>query len=424
MTDNNFTMRYPLLEKIGNPDLLVGREKIFRLLDKWLQGIPGMLSKSRAILARKKSGKTAIVQRIFNQLWSENGVVIPFYFNIPEKRVWYPTFAAEYYCTFASQYISFLERDEKLVRNPLSLEEIKEYGLAKSIKLLAVDVDSFHQYEAMGFHDSMWNIAHTAPHRFAGVFDQRILVILDEFQNISEFVYRDEKCTGKPDDSLPGSYHEYSESKVAPMLVTGSYIGWMIRLMGKYLEAGRLKITEISPMLTGEEGLQAVYKYAEVYDVPITNETAVQINRLCMSDPFFISCVIKSDYENKDLTGEEGVINTVNYELSDENAEMFKTWTEYIEMAVKRINNTNAKNILLCMSKHADREWTPKELKKELNLDISPNEIHELLEILAQADVIDRTVSDIRYQGLQDGVINLILRNRFEEEISAEYCEC
>jgi hypothetical protein len=70
-------MQYPLSEKIGDPDLFVGREKEFRLLNKWLKNIPKRLSKSRVILARRKSGKTAIVQRIFNQVWSENGLVIP-----------------------------------------------------------------------------------------------------------------------------------------------------------------------------------------------------------------------------------------------------------------------------------------------------------------------------------------------------------
>ena len=53
-------MQYPLPESIGNPDLLVGREKEFALLDKWMGRIPKRLSKSRAILARRKSGKTAM----------------------------------------------------------------------------------------------------------------------------------------------------------------------------------------------------------------------------------------------------------------------------------------------------------------------------------------------------------------------------
>ncbi len=74
-------MQYPLPEKIGDPTLLVGREKEFALFNGWLELIPRRLGKSRVILARRKSGKTAIVQRIFNRLWTDNGAVIPFYYN-------------------------------------------------------------------------------------------------------------------------------------------------------------------------------------------------------------------------------------------------------------------------------------------------------------------------------------------------------
>ena len=79
-------MQYPLPERIGDPDLLVGRVKEFNLLEKWIDNIPKQLSKSRVILARRKSGKTAIVQRIFNMLWNVDKGVIPFYYNISEKK--------------------------------------------------------------------------------------------------------------------------------------------------------------------------------------------------------------------------------------------------------------------------------------------------------------------------------------------------
>ncbi|MCP4111037.1 MAG: hypothetical protein GY749_41150, partial [Desulfobacteraceae bacterium] len=52
-------MKYPLTENIGNPDLLVGREEEFAEFDEWVDGIPRQISKSRVILARRKSGKTA-----------------------------------------------------------------------------------------------------------------------------------------------------------------------------------------------------------------------------------------------------------------------------------------------------------------------------------------------------------------------------
>ena len=165
-------------------------------------------------MSRKKTGKTAFVQRIFNKLWSENGQVIPFYLNIPEHRMWYPNLAILYYRTFASHYISFLERDENLVNELLTLEQIKDYGQKKSLTSMVRDADSLiHDEKQGGRDDLMWYTAHTAPHRYAAVFDQRFLVILDEFQNISQFIYRNKECERNLDPSLASSYHEYAESK-------------------------------------------------------------------------------------------------------------------------------------------------------------------------------------------------------------------
>ncbi len=412
-------MRYPLEEKIGNPDLFVGREKEFHNFGKWLSKIPRKASKSRVILARRKSGKTAFVQRLFNQLWSANGDVIPFYLDIAESKIWYPHFAIKYYRAFASQYISFQERDESLVSKPLSLERIRAYGQAKSIPFFVEDVDFLlKENRPGGMHDLMWEAACEAPHRFAALHNMRFLVILDEFQNLAQYIYRDEACQLKPDESMPGSFHSLSESKIAPMLVTGSYVGWLLEISGKYLEAGRLSRWRMTPYLTREAGLQAAYQYAEYYDEPITNETAILLNELCMSDPFFLSCVMQSNYEDRDLTTEEGVINTVNYEISDRNSEMSETWREYLDITLQRVNDLHAKNLLLHLNKYPDRYWTHHELQNALSLDISAEAIKKRLVILAESDMIERGVSDIQFRGLQDGTLNLILRNRFEEEIN------
>ncbi len=136
-------IQHPLPEKIGIPDLFIGREREMREYDKWLSLIPKRIGKSRVILARRKSGKTAFVQRIFNKLWSENGQVIPFYFDIAEVKMWLPNFAVKYFCAFASQYISFLERDARLVHQQLSLAQIREYGQTHAVTLLVDSVDEF-----------------------------------------------------------------------------------------------------------------------------------------------------------------------------------------------------------------------------------------------------------------------------------------
>ncbi|WP_069471988.1 hypothetical protein [Candidatus Marithrix sp. Canyon 246] len=411
-------MQYPLTEKIGEPELLVGREKEFKHFGKWIKNIPKRLSKSRVIIARRKSGKTSFVQRIFNQLWTENGAVIPFYFEFDENKMWYPNLAIDYYCAFASQYISFITRNPKLVTDHLSLKQIKEFGVSNSITTLVNDVDFLIENKELGSsHELMWKTACEAPHRYASVLDTKFLVILDEFQNITKYIYPDQEYQTAAIETLAGSYHSLAESKVAPMLVTGSYAGWLLKVISKYLEAGRLSQIRFSPYLTEDEGLEAVYKYASFYDEPITNDTAMQINKLCMADPFFISCVIISSYEDKNLTISKGVADTVDYELSEENAEMYLTWGEYIHHTVNEVNDKNAKNILLFLSKHNEKYFTPEDLKRELTLNLEVNEIHKQLIVLKEADLINRGVSNIKYKGLEDGTLNLILRKSYEEEI-------
>ena len=410
-------MQYPLSEKIGEPSLFVGREMEFANFNKWLANIPRRLSQSRAIIARRKSGKTAFVQRLFNQLWNENGAVIPFYFSFEENKIWYPTLAINYYRTFVSQYISFLQRDENLVDELLSLEKIREYGITHGIENLVNDVDSLRTDKQEGEYELMWQTAYSAPHRFAKRFKRRCLVILDEFQNITRFVYPDQHYQTTPIETLAGSYHSLSESKIAPMLITGSYAGLLLSIIHQYLEAGRVQQIQFSPYLTSEEGLQAVYTYAQCYGVEITNETAIQINELCMADPFFIFCVIQSQYAEKDLATQEGVIKTVNYEISDNKAEMFLTWGEYLEKTLDRINNKNAKKLLLYLNKHNDRYWTPQQLKDEIHLNLDVDDIQKELMILSKIDVIERGSSFIDFRGLQDGTLNLVLRRCFEKEI-------
>ncbi len=414
---NPDNMQYPLQEKIGNPNLLVGREKEFLNFGKWIANIPKKLSKSRVILARRKSGKTAFIQRIFNQLWSKNGEIVPFYFDIAENKTWYPDFAIRYYRAFATQYISFLERDASLVGKSLSLENITKYADENSIEQFSDDIKNILHDKEAGLHDAVWETAYSAPHRFADLYNIRFLVIIDEFQNITQYVYPDRHYETAPIESLAGSFHYHVESKIAPMLVTGSYIRWLINISSKYLEAGRLTEMFISPYLTPESGLQAVYRYADAYGEPITNDTALQINTLCMSDPFFISCIIQSNYDEKDLTTEAGVIGTVNFEITNRYSEMSRTWGEYIQLTLQKINDRHAKNMLLFLSKHSDRYWTPAELKQTMDLELDIHEIQEKLLTLVEADMLEWGNADIDFRGLQDGTLNLILRNRFEKEI-------
>jgi len=410
-------MQYPLSEEIGSPELFVGRKKELAMIDEWVRRIPGRLGKSKALFSRKKGGKTTLLQRVFNRLWSDNGEVIPIFFSIADAEIWLPDFAIEYYQIFASQYISFLERDEKPVEVPLTLEEIHEYGVKKSINLFINDLKSMTNYKNQSLYGSMWKTACTAPKRFANYYDKRFLVMIDEFQFLSKYIYRDFGCKEYCAKNLPGSYHQLAESKIAPMLITGSYTNWLNNIIQKHLEGGRVSKHFFSPYLEPDEGLEAVKTYAKAFNKKTTPETEKQINKLCSSDPFFISCIFQSKLENSNLQTKEGVIETVHFEISYRMSEMSLTWREYIDKTLEDINNINAKRILLHMSKDPKRIWIPKELKQELGFEISEQEILKRLRKLEKADLIEQGDADIEFQGLNDGTLHLILRSRYGREI-------
>ena len=64
---------YPLKESISNASLLVGWEPEFAEYGKWIADMPHKISKSRVILARKKCGKIAFVQRL-SSAWAYRSI--------------------------------------------------------------------------------------------------------------------------------------------------------------------------------------------------------------------------------------------------------------------------------------------------------------------------------------------------------------
>ena len=61
-------MIYALEERTGDPSLFCGRKQETDLLMNRMKKIPKEMGKSRALPGRRKSGKTAIMQRLFNIL--------------------------------------------------------------------------------------------------------------------------------------------------------------------------------------------------------------------------------------------------------------------------------------------------------------------------------------------------------------------
>jgi hypothetical protein len=412
-----YNMTYALKERIGDPSLFCGREREMELLLNWAGNIPGEISKSRALLGRRKSGKTAIMQRLFNILWNRHGKIIPFYFEVLDFDRWLLDFSDDYFRTFLSQYLSFKTRTLLPADNsPRKMAELKE--IAKNIKNENVlrHIETFQEYYEAGKVDNAMSWAFGAPARFAGEENVFFLVMIDEIQFMTRYIFRDPDYKARA-HNLPGAFHGLVESKIAPMLVSGSYIGWMTQMIRTMFIGGRLKQTEISPKLTFTEGMEAVYRYAEYYRQSITDESAYAINILTQGDPFYIAALFRSDWPHRDFTSIKGATRTLEYEVLNRKGELFGTWSEYIDSTIKEVNDQYAKKILLFLSKERHKEFTRVEIVNHLEGKLDEGQLNDRLKTLEYGGLITRGTSNFRFSGIPDDILDLIFRELYQEEI-------
>ncbi|MCP4349915.1 MAG: hypothetical protein GY795_30915, partial [Desulfobacterales bacterium] len=380
--------------------------------------IPRKLSKSRALLGRRKSGKTAIMQRLFNILWNRNDKVIPFYFEVLQQDQWLLNFSDEYFRTFLSQYVSFKTRIPLAKENkPWNWDAL--HDMVTQIgndKILRATEDFYKYLEKEDEHNTMRS-AFGSPAEFTGYDEVFFVVMIDEIQYMTKHIYRDKDCEILF-RNLPGGFHGLSELKYAPMLASGSYIGWMTQMIHEMFVGGRLKKTRVSPKLSFTEGMEAVFKYAEHYKIEITDRSALIMNVLTQSDPFYIATLFRSDWPGRDFSSTEGILNTFAYEILDRDGELFGTWSEYINLAIKAVNNIYGKKILLYLSMERHRECPRDEIRNHLGWQPEDDsELEKKLLTLEYGGLITRGSSDYHYKGIEDDILDLIFRERYQYEV-------
>jgi hypothetical protein len=409
-------MDYALKERIGKPELFTGRKEELAYFLKWINDIKEEKSQSTAMLARRKMGKTSIMERLFNITFYKNDGVIPFYYEVKETKMWVVDFCKDFFLTFIYHYIAFKSRNPEYLRP----ESRSDFEVAAQIAkkegldyLVGIIKDAAHAVAHQEI-DILWEIARDAPQTIAFRRKEFILQMIDEFQFMNAMIYRD-KDMKVPADTLAGGYLSTAESKIAPLLVSGSWVGWLMDELNNMLPA-RFRYKYLKNMPENEAS-EVLFKYSRFFDVPVAEETAFSIVRITEGNPFYISSVIRSDYPDKDLTSFDGLTGTLEFETLDDQGLIKSSWMEYMAKAFPKINDRNAKNIVLHLSKHRDREWTRDELREALNLEMPDRDLEIKLKALVKADIINKGSSYYSYRGVNDNIFDKVFRGVYQEEI-------
>ena len=409
-------MDYALEERIGNPDLFTGRKEEIDYFLKWIHDIKERKSQSTAIMARRKMGKTALLERLFNITFSKNDGVIPFYYEIKETKMWVVDFCQDFFLTFIYQYIAFksrkinyLGRDKKN-----SLEEAKKDAVNEGLNYLTGIIDNVAYSTRSGHVDILWNTVREAPKTIAFSENEFIVQMIDEFQFMNAMIYRDKEMKILA-DHLAGGYLSTAESKIAPLLISGSWVGWLMSELNTMLP-NRFWYEYLGNM-PEDEAIEMVYKFSAFFDVPVTEETAYLIFKQTQGSPFYISSLIRSRYRDKDLTTVNGLTDTLEFETLNRQGYIKAIWMEYVLSTFKKVNGKNAKQVVLYLCQHRDREVTRGELLEKLPLNMDDAELEEKLEALVKGDIISEGASKFRYRGITDNIFDKVFRGVYEEEI-------
>jgi len=383
----------------------------------WAEKTKRDISMSTAILSRRKTGKTAIMHRLFNILFEKGDSVIPFYYEIWETDQWLGHFAQDFFFTFIWQYISFHARNPKYLEYSRgnyskAIESAKNEGLDHLISFIESAQYAFGNEEA----ETLWNIARDAPRFIAGQRNERIVQMIDEFQFINKYIFRDKLCKHCI-DNLAGSYLHTCEYKTAPLLVSGSWVGWLTRDLLKMLP-GRFQFHYLEN-IPEDEAVEMIFKYSLLEDIPVTEKTVSLMAGLTEGNPFYISSLFRSKYPGKDFTTEKGLLDTLEFETLHKEGTIKGTWMEYALYAMDETNSINAKKMVLYLSKNRERDVTRREIKEKLNLEMTDFDLEKKLKILIKSDIIEQGRGNFYYQGVQDNIFDKVFRGVYADEIEA-----
>jgi hypothetical protein len=265
----------------------------------------------------------------------------------------------------------------------------------------------------------LWTFAREAPHRLAEFSGDRFVVMIDEFQHINKYIYR--FLPPVPDNqmtTMAGGYVGTAESKIAPMLITGSAVGMMRKILIRQLH-GCVQTMSLEKF-TEADYLELGHKLSAHYRIPMTDECLLFAHHLLGGQPAYLRDLFTSEFGAKDLATLRGVCETILFEVSEPGKGRIRAgWEEYFKSASDELEQDEAKKIVLLLSKNNEREWSRKEIQEHCGLhDWDDQQLKRKLRALVAAGLIDQGWSDFDYHGLSDPTVENVFRLEYERDVA------
>jgi predicted transcriptional regulator len=398
------------------------RVTLLRDLEEWIKNIQHKRSSSTSIISPRRLGKTVILERLVNTVFFKPHYhVAPIYYSLGQERTSLRNFLLKYATTFFRQYIAYCIQDPHLY-----LKGTADLGFLTNLKSDNPDVimaqemvlEFLNQYKSGTDENAIlhWIDFICVPERLARFSNTRVAIIIDEFQEMKFSVYetQNDKLSDYATD-LTVTYRRQSQSRVAPMLVSGSAVTMIFKtVMGGPL-GGRFGFHYVKP-LSIPDGAILLHHLINIYlpEISITPENALYASSQVDGHPYYLYCLAMSDLEIK-FDSIKAIDKLIDYETTE--GKIFGFWQTHFQHNRKYINEDNdqelGKKIIYYFINYNNQPVGIEEIALKLN--VSENEVEKKIEKLYQADLVWRTKG--RFFAFKDICLMRYIKYVYEKDI-------
>ncbi|RKZ38319.1 MAG: hypothetical protein DRR00_34355, partial [Candidatus Parabeggiatoa sp. nov. 3] len=420
------------VEEMVHEDEFTDRVELLRELDQWIKAISRMGSSSMALIAPRRIGKTVLLDRLVNTVFFKPEYqVAPFYFKMTREKRTLKEFLLEYATTFFKQYLAYCEQDADLFNKDIELEELLAYQTTHKAGVMAQDyIQRFmKRYNRHGAEDALihWDTFIRIPERLGSHSGTRVAVIIDEFQDMKFYIYHTSSeqfsemnskglLNGQGAINLPGTFDRQSQSRKAPMLVSGSAVTLIFKtVMGGPL-GGRFDFRYMKPMSI-PDGAMLLHKTLKYYATrnKITPEHALYASAQVGGHPYYLYCLATSQYEGKDFGDEPAIDQLIRYEI--ERGKIFGFWQTHFEDNRKYINADDdlelGKKIIYYFTQYNNQPVDIKGIAERLK--VPKQAVEQKIEKLYLADLVYRSAA--RYYTFNDITLMRFIKFVYEQDL-------
>ncbi|MDM8521516.1 hypothetical protein QUF64_15830, partial [Anaerolineales bacterium HSG6] len=422
----------PVEEMIAYEEF-TGRVESLREWDKWVKNIQRMASRSTAIIAPRRMGKSVLLDRLVNTIFFKPEYrVAPFYIRIKREDVTLRNFLLRYATTFFRQYIAYCHQETMLYNDgTVKIEQLLDYpSTHKAVNLAKKSIEGFlNRYQnPQGSIRNQWDDFIEIPERLGSYSGTRVAVIIDEFQDMKfymhnvpeerlEHVYAERKKD--PDYggiNLTATYSHQSQSRKAPMLVSGSAVTLIFKtVMGGAL-GGRFNFRYLKP-LSIPDGATLLQTLLKLYtdNATISTENALYASSQVGGHPYYLYCLSTSDAGVKAFNSRADIDQIIQYE--SEKGSIYGFWQTHFDNNRRYINADDdselGKKIIYYFTKYNNQPVDTKAIAAKLQ--VTKQSVDQKIRKLHQADLVYQ--SEARFYTFNDICLMRFIKYLYKRDL-------